>query len=163
MTLDWNSTTGGVRNCRCQRKATSHLDHLGCSTHRAPVGQSVVEAVEAVVDPRVAATGSTACGFGAPPKPGAANAGTLTAAVGTAISTPVTAIFLTLLRTPDGIVQVIDHSLHRVDLTDIGKVIMRAKGTACFFWRLDVETGTRRRRRRSVCPIAPAGMASPFK
>lgn len=74
-----------------------------------------------------------------PPKPGAANAGTLTAAMGTAISTPATAIFLTLLRTPDGIVQVIDHSLHRVDLADIGKVIMRAKGTAYFFWRLDVE------------------------
>jgi hypothetical protein len=53
--------------------------------------------------------------------------------VGTAISTPATAIFLTLLRTPDGIVQVIDHSLQRVDLSDVGKVIMRLKGIACFF------------------------------
>jgi hypothetical protein len=50
--------------------------------------------------------------------------------VGTAISTPATAIFLTLLPTPDAIVQVIDHSLHRVDLSDIGKVIMRLKGIA---------------------------------
>ena len=58
--------------------------------------------------------GRTAGVFGVPPKPAAAYAGTLTAAVGTAISTPATAIFLMLLRTPDDIVQVIDHSLHRV-------------------------------------------------
>ena len=58
--------------------------------------------------------GSTAGVFGVPPKPGAAYAGTLTAAVGIAISTPATAIFLMLLGTPDDIAQVIDHSLHRV-------------------------------------------------
>jgi hypothetical protein len=34
--------------------------------------------------------------------------------VGIAISTPAIAIFLMLLRTPDDIAQVIDHSLHRV-------------------------------------------------
>jgi hypothetical protein len=68
-----------------------------------------------------------------PPKPGAAYAGTVTAAVATAISTPATAIFLMLLSATDGIVQVIDHSLHRVDLSDIGKVIMRLKGIAYFF------------------------------
>ena len=56
--------------------------------------------------------GSTAGVFGVPPKPGAAYAGALTAAVGTAISTPATAIFLMLLRTPDDIAQVIDRSLH---------------------------------------------------
>ena len=61
--------------------------------------------------------GRTAGVFGVPPKPGVAYAGTDTAAVGTAISTPATAIFLTLLRMPDDIVQVIDHSLHRVDLS----------------------------------------------
>jgi hypothetical protein len=49
-----------------------------------------------------------------PPKPGAGYAGTLTAAVGIAISTPATAIFLMLLGTPDDIAQVIDHSLRRV-------------------------------------------------
>jgi hypothetical protein len=38
-----------------------------------------------------------------PPKPGAAYAGTLTAAVDIAIITPATAIFLMLLRTPDDI------------------------------------------------------------
>ena len=58
--------------------------------------------------------GSTAGVFGVPPKPGAAYAGTLTAAVGIAISTPATAIFLMLLGTPDDIAQVIDHSLRRV-------------------------------------------------
>ena len=58
--------------------------------------------------------GSTAGEFGVPPKPGAAYAGTLTAAVGIAISTPATAIFLMLLRTLDDIAQVIDHSVHRV-------------------------------------------------
>ena len=58
--------------------------------------------------------GRTAGVFGVPPKPGAAYAGTLTAAVGMAISTPATAIFLMLLRTPDDIAQVIDRSLHRV-------------------------------------------------
>ena len=58
--------------------------------------------------------GSTAGAFGVPPKLGAAYTGTLTAAVGTAISTPATAIFVMLLRTPDDIAQVIDHSLHRV-------------------------------------------------
>jgi hypothetical protein len=58
--------------------------------------------------------GRTAGVFGVPPKPGAAYAGTLTAAVGIAISTPATAIFLMLLRTPDDIAQVIDHSVHRV-------------------------------------------------
>jgi hypothetical protein len=35
--------------------------------------------------------------------------------VDAAISTPATAIFLMLLRMPDDIVQVIDHSPHRVD------------------------------------------------
>jgi hypothetical protein len=58
--------------------------------------------------------GRTAGVFGVSPKPGAAYAGTLAAAVGIAISTPATAIFLMLLRTPDDIAQVIDHSLHRV-------------------------------------------------
>jgi hypothetical protein len=58
--------------------------------------------------------GRTAGVFGLPPKPGAAYAGTLTVAVGIAISTPATAIFLMLLRTPDDIAQVIEHSLHRV-------------------------------------------------
>ena len=58
--------------------------------------------------------GRTAGVFGVPPKLGAAYTGTLTAAVGIAISTPATAIFLMLLRTPDDIVQAIDHSLHRV-------------------------------------------------
>jgi hypothetical protein len=61
--------------------------------------------------------GTTAGVFGVPPKPGAAYAGTLTAAVGIAISTPATAIFVMLLRTPDDIAQVIDHSLHRVPNT----------------------------------------------
>ena len=54
--------------------------------------------------------GSTAGVFGVPPKPGAAYAGTLTAA----ISTPAMAIFLMLLGTPDDIAQVIDNPLHRV-------------------------------------------------
>ena len=58
--------------------------------------------------------GRTAGVFGVPPKPGAAYAVTLTVAVGTAISTPATVIFVMLLRTPDDIAQVIDHSLHRV-------------------------------------------------
>jgi hypothetical protein len=58
--------------------------------------------------------GRTAGVFGVPPKPGAAYAGTVTAAVGIAISTPATAIFVMLLRTPDDIAQVIGHSLHRV-------------------------------------------------
>jgi hypothetical protein len=58
--------------------------------------------------------GSTAGVFVVPPKLGAACAGTLTAAAGIAISTPATAIFLMLLRTPDDIAQVIDDSLHRV-------------------------------------------------
>jgi hypothetical protein len=53
--------------------------------------------------------GRTAGVFGVPPKPGAAYAGTLTAAVGIAISTPATAIFPMLVRTPDDIAQVIDH------------------------------------------------------
>ena len=57
--------------------------------------------------------GKTAGVFGVPPKPGAAYAGTLTVAAGVAISTPATAIFVMLLRTPDDIAQVIDHSLHR--------------------------------------------------
>ncbi len=55
--------------------------------------------------------------FGVPAKPDAPHAGTLTATAGTAISTPATASFLTWLRTLDDIVQVIDHSLHRVDLS----------------------------------------------
>jgi hypothetical protein len=55
--------------------------------------------------------GSTAGVFGVPLKPGAAYAGRLTAAVGIAISTPATAIFLMLLRTPDDIAQVINRSL----------------------------------------------------
>jgi hypothetical protein len=58
--------------------------------------------------------GRTAGVFGVPPKPGVAYAGTLTVAVGIAISTAATAIFVMLLRTPDDIVQIIDHSLHRV-------------------------------------------------
>ena len=58
--------------------------------------------------------GRTAGVFGVPPKPGAAYAGTLTTAVGMAISTPATAIFLMLRRTPDDIAQVMDHSLHWV-------------------------------------------------
>jgi fructose-specific phosphotransferase system IIC component len=41
-----------------------------------------------------------------PPKPGVACTGTLTPAVGIAISTPATAIFVMLLRTPDDIAQV---------------------------------------------------------
>jgi hypothetical protein len=45
---------------------------------------------------------------------GATYAGTLSAAVGRAISTPATAIFLMLLGTPDDIAQVIDDSLYRV-------------------------------------------------
>ena len=57
--------------------------------------------------------GSTAGEFGVPPKPGAAYAGTFTEAMGIAISTPATAIFLMCLRTPDDIAQVIDRSLHR--------------------------------------------------
>ena len=55
--------------------------------------------------------GRTAGVFGVPPKPGAAYAGTLT--MGIAISTAATAIFLMLLRTPDDIAHVIDHSVHR--------------------------------------------------
>jgi hypothetical protein len=56
----------------------------------------------------------TAGVFDVPPKPGAAYAGTLTVTVGMAISTAATAIFLMLLRTPDDIAQVIDHSVHRI-------------------------------------------------
>ena len=56
---------------------------------------------------------STAGVFGVPPKPGAAYAGTFTAAVGIAISTPATAILLICLRTSDDVAQVIDRSLHR--------------------------------------------------
>jgi hypothetical protein len=52
--------------------------------------------------------------FGVPPKPGAAYAGTLTEAAGIAMSIPATAIFLMLLRTPEDISQVIDHSINRV-------------------------------------------------
>jgi hypothetical protein len=58
--------------------------------------------------------GRTAGVFGVLPKPGAAYAGTLTVAVGIALSTPATAIFVMLLRTPDDIAQVIVHSLPRV-------------------------------------------------
>jgi hypothetical protein len=58
--------------------------------------------------------GSTAGVFAVPPKPAAAPAGTLTAAVGMPISTPATAIFVMLLRAPDDIAQVIDHSFNRV-------------------------------------------------
>jgi hypothetical protein len=45
---------------------------------------------------------------------GAAYAGMLMAAVGIPMSTPATAIFVMLLRTPDDRVQVIAHSLQRV-------------------------------------------------
>ena len=55
--------------------------------------------------------------MGVPATPGAAYAGTLTAAADPAISTPATATFLMLLRTPVDIVHVIDQSLHRVDLS----------------------------------------------
>jgi hypothetical protein len=48
--------------------------------------------------------------FAAPPKPGAAYAGTLTAVMGMTMSTPATAIF----ATPVDLARVIDHSLHRV-------------------------------------------------
>jgi len=58
--------------------------------------------------------GRTAGVFDVPPKPGAAYAGTLNVAMGIAISTPATAIFPMLLRTPDDIAQVIDHSAPRV-------------------------------------------------
>jgi hypothetical protein len=58
--------------------------------------------------------GRTAGVVGVPPKPGAAYAGTLSVAVGIAISTPATAIFVMLLRTPDDIAQVIVYSLPRV-------------------------------------------------
>jgi hypothetical protein len=44
---------------------------------------------------------------------GAANAGTLTAAMGMPTSTPATAIFA-MLRALDDLVQAIDNSLHRV-------------------------------------------------
>ena len=63
--------------------------------------------------------GTTAGVFGVPPKPGAAYAGTFTVAVGIALSTPVTAIFVMLLRTPDDIAQGIVHSLPRVPNTPI--------------------------------------------
>ena len=58
--------------------------------------------------------GRTAGVFGVLPKAGAAYAGTLTVAVGIALSTPATAIFVMLLRTPDDIAQVIVHTLPRV-------------------------------------------------
>ena len=61
--------------------------------------------------------GRTAGVFDVPPRPGAPYAGTLTVAVGIAISTPATAIFVMLLRTPGDIAQVMDHSVHRVPIS----------------------------------------------
>ena len=58
--------------------------------------------------------GSTAGVFGAPPKPGAAYAGMLTAVAGIPISTPATAIFAMLLRAPDDLARVIDRPVHWV-------------------------------------------------
>jgi hypothetical protein len=31
-----------LRNCRCQHMATSHLGHLGCSTHQPAVAEAAV-------------------------------------------------------------------------------------------------------------------------
>jgi hypothetical protein len=46
-----------LRNCQCQHMATSHLGHLGCSTHQTAVVEAVAAVVHRWVDPLAAAPG----------------------------------------------------------------------------------------------------------
>ena len=47
-----------LRNCQCQHMATSHLGHLGCSTHQPAVVEAVAAVVHRWVDPLAAAPGA---------------------------------------------------------------------------------------------------------
>jgi hypothetical protein len=46
-----------LRNCQCRHMATSHLGHLGCSTHQSAVVKAVAAVVHRWVDPLAVAPG----------------------------------------------------------------------------------------------------------